>query len=77
MNSNRVDAVGKIGALAVDAVAGVAALLEELGGDLAELGVAEDVLLLLGPLGALLAECLQLGLQKVGGTAGDDGLVLA
>ena len=65
-----------IGILSVNAVLLVASLLKELGSDLVEHCVGENVLVLLDPLCAFLAESIKLRLKQICGTAIDSLLAL-
>ena len=60
----------------IDTLQAGIALFEELGGDLREHSVGQDVFLLDGVLGGLSLQLVHLGLQRVGKAAGDGLLAL-
>ena len=65
----------EICAFAVNMIFLVAAFLKEFQRDLAKLGIAQNILVLLDPLGALHAEFIQLRSQQIRRAAGDGFLV--
>ena len=62
--------------LSVNAILGIAALLKEVESHLRELSIGKNILFLLDPLRALLAQRFKLRLKQISRTAGNDLLPL-